>query len=75
MSFDFLLAERLGQWIHHVLYRVNSLYLDELLFEVFTYDVKSLLYILGLLVRPGLYSEGYGEEKENYFSSDDQGCI
>ena len=60
VSFDLLLIEKLDQQICHILYGVNSLYLEELLFEIFTYDVKSSLYMLRFLVRPGLLSEGYG---------------
>ena len=59
MSFDLLLTERLGQQVHHILYGVSSLHFDELLLEVFTYDVEPPLYMLGLLVRSGLLSEGY----------------
>ena len=60
MSFDLLLAERLDLRIHHIQHGVNSLHLDELLLEVFAYDMKSPLYVLGLLMRPGLLSESYG---------------
>ena len=60
MSFDLLLAERLGRWVRHVLCGVNSLHFDELLLEVFMYDMESSFYMLGLLMRSGLPSEGYG---------------
>ena len=60
VSFDLLLAKRLDQWIHHVMCGVSSLHLDELFFEVFMYDVEPPLYMLGLLMRSGLLSEGYG---------------
>ena len=60
MTFDLLLVERLGQWIRHIMHGVDSLYLDKLLLEVFAYDVKPSLYMLGLLVKFGLLSEGYG---------------
>ena len=60
VSFDLLLVERLGQWIHHLLCGVDSLHLDELLLKVFAYDVKPPLHMLELLVRLGLLSEGYG---------------
>ena len=60
MSFDLLLIERLGQRIRHVQHGVDSLYLDELLLEAFAYDMKSLLYVIGLLVRLELLSESYG---------------
>ena len=59
MSFGLLLAERLDQWVCHIQCGVNSLHLNELLFKVFMYDVKSSLYVLELLVRPWLLSEGY----------------
>ena len=39
---------------------IDSLYLNELLLEVFADDVEPSLYMLGLLVRPELLSEGYG---------------
>ena len=60
MSFCLLLAENLGQWVHHIQHGVDSLYLDELLLKVFAYDVKLPLYVLGLLMRLGLLSKGYG---------------
>ena len=60
MSFDLLLAERLGQWVYHVVHRVDSRYLDELFLEVFACDVKLSLYILELLMRSELLSKCYG---------------
>ena len=60
MSFDLLLAERFGQWVCHIQRGVDSLHLDELLLEVFTYDVKLSLYVFGLLMRSELFSESYG---------------
>ena len=36
------------------------MYLDELFLKIFAYDVKLPLYVLRLLVRPELLSEGYG---------------
>ena len=60
VSFDLLLAGRLSQWVQHIQHEVDSLPLDKLLLEVFTYDVKLSLYMLGLLVRPELLSESYG---------------
>ena len=59
VRFGLLLAERLGQRIHHILDGVDSLFLDELLLRVFAYDVKPPFYMLGLLVRPRLFSKGY----------------
>ena len=60
VSFGLLLAKKLHQWIHHILHRVYSLYLDELLLEIVAYDIELSLYMLGLLMRLGLLSEGYG---------------
>ena len=60
VSFDLLLTGRLGQWVCHIQHGVESLHLDELLLEVFACDMKSSLYMLGLLVRPWLLSKGYG---------------
>ena len=59
MSFDLLLAERLGQWVRHILCEVDFLYLDKLFLEIVAYDVEPPLYMLGLLVRHKLLSEGY----------------
>ena len=59
MSFDLLLTERLDQQVYHILHGVNSLHLDVLLLEIFAYDVKLSLYMLRLLMRFGLLSEGY----------------
>ena len=42
------------------MYRVDSLYLDELLLEIFAYDIEPPLYMLELLVKSGLLSESYG---------------
>ena len=50
----------LGQRVRHIQCGVDSLHLDELLLEVFAYDVKMSLYMLELLVRLGLLSENYG---------------
>ena len=61
-----MLVERLDQWIHYVMYEVDSLHLDELLLKVFTYDMKPSLYMLELLVRPGLLSKGYGSLLSQY---------
>ena len=60
MSFDLLLAERLGQWVRNVQYGVDPLYLDEFFLKIFAYNVKLPLYVLRLLVRSELLSEGYG---------------
>ena len=60
VSFSLLLAERLCQWIRYVLCGVNSLHLDELLLKIFTYNMETSFNMLGLLVRPGLLSKGYG---------------
>ena len=43
VSLSLLLAKRLCLWICHILYGVNSLHLDELLLDVFIYDVELLL--------------------------------
>ena len=60
ISFDLLLAERFGQQVCHIQCRVDSLHLNELLLEVFAYDMKPSLYVLGLLVRLEFLSESYG---------------
>ena len=59
VNFGLLLAERFCQWICYILYGVYSLHLDELLLKIFAYDVEPPLYVLELLVRPWLLSEGY----------------
>ena len=44
----------------HILYGVDSLHLDELLLEVVAYNMEPPLYMLRLLMKSELLSEGYG---------------
>ena len=56
VGFNLLLAQWLSQWVCHIVCGVHSLDLDITLFKVITDQMKSLLDVLGLLVRSWLLS-------------------
>ena len=56
MGFSLLLAQRLRQWVNHIIPGVDSLHLDVSFLEIITDEVESSLNVLRFLMRSRLLS-------------------